>query len=34
MKISFLKLNNYVKGIGMPMKPEELEVDWLEKRAD
>ena len=34
IKISFLKLNNTIKGIGHSQKPEDLEIDWIENRAD
>jgi hypothetical protein len=33
VKISFLKLFNAKKGIGYAQRPEDLEQDWLEKRA-
>jgi hypothetical protein len=32
-RMSFLKMMNNVKGINKPVKPEEVETDWLEKRA-
>ena len=33
VKISFLKLFNTQKGIGVAQNPADLEQDWLEKRA-
>ena len=32
-RLSFLKMMNYTKGLNKPVKPEELEEDWLEKKA-
>ena len=34
VNISFLKLFNHIKGIGKVHKPEEIDIDWLEQRAN
>jgi len=32
-RMSFLKMMNNVKGINKPVNPNEVDVDWLEKKA-
>jgi len=34
LNLSFLKLFNHIKGIGKPHKPDEVDVRWLEERAN
>ena len=33
-KFSFLKLFNHVKGVGKPYKEDEIDSNWVEKKAN